>query len=195
MIKSMKFKIRGTRPLIMHKFNVEVLEKLERKEKTGQVGNDPTEWRKTCFITDKGELYLPGNYFTATFRNGAKYIKEGKSNLSKKVGACIQLYENKVILNRSLGKPLTEIKDEEVPRDSEKPVYVDVCGVVNPATKGRNVRYRLACSPGWECEFTVLYDDTILSLSQVKEVIKDSGTLVGIADGRGMGNGRFEIIE
>lgn len=195
MIKIMKFKIRGTRPLVMHKFNVEVLEKSERKEKTGQIGNDPTEWRKTCFVNDKGDLYLPGNYFTATFRNGAKYIKEGKSNLSKKVGACVQIAESKIYLNRSLGKALKDIPEEEMSRDSEKPIYVDVCGVVNPATKGRNVRYRLACNVGWECEFTAMYDDTILSQNQLREVVKDSGTLVGLADGRAMGNGRFEIIE
>jgi hypothetical protein len=67
-----------------------------------------------------------------------------------------------------------------------------VAGVVNPSTKGRNVRYRLAAGFGWRCEFTIKWDKTVVSRQQMEQVLEDAGTLVGLGNGRKIGYGRFE---
>lgn len=85
-------------------------------------------------------------------------------------------------------------KAGDPPDDITAPVYIDVCGVRNPSTKGRNVRYRLAASPGWECVFTIIFDKTVVARHQMISAINDAAVLVGIGDGRSIGNGRFEVI-
>ncbi len=61
------------------------------------------------------------------------------------------------------------------------------------ATRGRNIRYRVAASPGWQCCFTLLFDKTIVSRTEMEAVVIDAGKLVGLADGRSLGFGRFAL--
>lgn len=64
-------------------------------------------------------------------------------------------------------------------------------GTKNPSTKARNVRYRVASPAGWKATFHLLWDKTIVSRGEMEAVLKDAGVLVGIADGRSIGFGRF----
>jgi hypothetical protein len=84
---------------------------------------------------------------------------------------------------------------ENLSREKDKPVYLDVRSVVNPTTKGRNLRYRAACAPGWKCEFVISWDDSIISKEQMRSVLKDAGELCGTGSGRSLGFGRFQVID
>jgi hypothetical protein len=182
-----KVTIRGLRPLLQHKFGPDALP-LEKAEKTGVAGNDPEEWKRTRMVAADGHLYVNGTYFFSMLREAAKHTKKGKGSIQSLVAATLQVEEDKVVFpNRLL--------PEQITTDSSCPVYIDVCGVRNPSTKARNVRYRLAASPGWECTFHVLFDKTIVSRAQMQAVVNDAGTLVGLADGRSVGYGRFEVVE
>lgn len=99
------------------------------------------------------------------------------------------MQEDQVLLDRFLPK-----KGDPPINDVTKPVYIDVAGVRNPSTKARNVRYRLAASPGWNAIFTILWDKTIINRELMRAVVNDAGTLVGLADGRNVGYGRFEVV-
>ncbi len=178
--------IRGKRPLLQHKFGPEALP-LEKAERTGVAGNDPEEWRRTCMVTAEGQLYIRGTYLFSALRDGSKHTKKGKGSIQSMVSATLQIEEDLIMLDRWLpeeGDPLP---------DPTLPVYLDVCGVRNPATKARNVRYRLAASTGWTASFTLLWDKTIVSRDQMRAVATDTGTLVGLADGRSVGYGRFDV--
>jgi hypothetical protein len=178
--------IRGTRPLLQHKFGPEALP-LEKGERTGVAGNDPEEWKKTCMVTPEGQLYIRGTYIFGAVRDGARHTKKGKGSIQALVAATLQVEEEQVLLDRWLpgGDP---------PCDPGKPVYIDVCGVRNPSTKARNVRYRLSASAGWVMSFTLVWDKTVVSREQMRAVLTDTGTLVGVADGRSVGYGRFEVL-
>lgn len=194
-----RVKIRGVRPLLQHRFTEASLP-LEKQEKTGVAGNDPEEWRKSCMVGKNGQLFIDGSYIFATVRNGAKYTKKGKSSIQADVSATLQVLDDVVYLNRFYpGFPNGHDFDVNTvdvpPRDSTEPVYLDVRSVRNPNTKGRNVRYRLGTPFGWECEFRILWDKTLVSTTQMQAVLIDAGVLVGLADGRGVGFGRFEIDE
>jgi hypothetical protein len=78
--------------------------------------------------------------------------------------------------------------------DPDAPVYLDVRSVKNPATKARNVRYRVAASSGWEAEFTLMWDKTVVSRGEMESALRDAGRLVGLGDGRSIGAGRFEVV-
>lgn len=179
--------IRGTRPLLQHRFGPEALP-LEKEERTGVAGNDPEEWKRTSMVTSDGQLYIPTSYIFGALRDGSKYTKKGRGSIQSMVAATLLVDGDRVLLDRWL------------PDGGPKPgdgaaVYIDICGVRNPVTKARNVRYRLAASAGWRASFTLLWDKTIVSRDQMRAVVNDTGVLVGLADGRAVGYGRFELID
>ncbi len=127
-----------------------------------------------------------------------KYTKKGKGSIQNDLVATLQVLDDEILIDRYFPSfPKDEkfdINKAQLPeRDKELPVYIDVASVKNPSTKGRNIRYRLACSKGWQTEFTILWDKTIVSTNQMQAVLIDAGILVGLADGRSIGFGRFEI--
>ncbi len=176
----------GTRPLLQHKFGPEAIP-LEKQERTGVAGNDPDEWKRTCMVdSDSRQLFVKGTYVFGMLRDAAKNTKKGKGSIQPLVAATLQVEEEQVFLDRWLPKdgPLA---------DPKQPVYVDISGVVNPSTKARNVRYRLAACSGWKCKFTIRWDKTIIPRHQMEAVINDAGVLVGLGNGRKIGYGRFEV--
>jgi hypothetical protein len=178
----------GTRPLLQHQFGPEAMP-LQKAERTGVAGNDPEEWRKTCMVTANGQLYVRGVNIFGTIRDGSKYTKKGKGSIQSLISATLQIIEDVVLLDRFLPTGTTPGTDHAAP------VYLDICGVRNPSTKARNVRYRLAASPGWKAGFTIVWDKTIVSREQMRAVMLDAGTLVGLADGRSIGFGRFSVAK
>ena len=179
--------ITGTRPLLQHRFGPEALP-LEKGERTGVAGNDPEEWKRTCMVTPKGQLYIMGTYVFGMLRDAAKHTKKGKGSIQPLVAATLQIEDDIILMDRFVPK-------DGATNDATQPVFIHVCGVVNPSTKARNVRYRLAASAGWNMEFTLLWDKTIVSRDQMRAVLNDAGILVGLADGRRMGYGRFEVLK
>lgn len=192
-----KITIEGTRPLFWHKFGPDALP-LEKQEKSGVAGNCPEEWRKTVMVTKDGQMYLDPSYIFATIRNGGRYVTRKRSNIMKDIGATMQVIDNRILIDRFWpgfpnGHEFDVREVDAPPEDSDQPVYLDIRGVVNPATKGRNVRYRIAASPGWSTSFSIIWDKTIISRGEMEAAILESGKLVGIGNGRTIGMGRFQI--
>lgn len=184
--------IRGTRPILWHKFGPESLP-LEKQERAGVAGNDPTEWRKTVLYTAEGQLYIEPAYVFSCLRDAARYTKKGRGSIMKFVAATLQVTDDRVLIDRFIPGFNGGLPDE-MPTDPDLPVYLDVRGVRNPSTKARNVRYRVAASIGWETTFHLLWDCTIVDRGQMQAVTIDAGRLVGLADGRSIGFGRFEVV-
>lgn len=174
----------GTRPMLFHKFGVDAIP-LGKKEKTGVAGNDPEEWKRTYMATKEGQLYVEPSYIFGCLREGAKHTKKGRGSIQAAVAATLQVLDDKVLIDRYMSDELAE--------DPSEPVYLDIRSVRNPQTRGRNIRYRVACSPGWRTSFTILFDATVVSRNEIEQVVIDAGTLVGLADGRSIGYGRFEV--
>jgi hypothetical protein len=177
--------VTGIRPLLQHAFGPDAIP-LEKQEKEGVAGNNPGEWKKSCLVTDKGQLYILGSYVYGAMRDAAVHTKKGRGSIMKDVEATLQVEEAVILLDRFMPKG-------EPTRDPTALVYLDVRGVVNKATKGRNVRYRLAASPGWTCTFTLTWDKTIVDRNQMKAVILDAGRYCGLGDGLRIGCGKFQV--
>lgn len=179
--------IRGLRPMLWHAFGPDAIPLDGRKERTGVAGNDPEEWKKTVLTTKDGQLYVKPSYVFGMLREAAQYTKKGRGSIMKSVGATLQVTDDKVLV-KGLFLP------EELTEDTDSPVYLDVSSVRNPATKARNVRYRVAAKAGWEIDFNILFDRTIVSTGEMQSVCNDAGALVGLADGRSIGFGRFGVV-
>lgn len=178
--------IRGTRPLLWHIFGPDAIP-LEKKEKTGVAGNDPEEWRTTYLTTSERQLALPATYAFACLRDGARYTKKGRGSIQATVAATLQIEDDVLLFDRFM-------PEGEPPRDPTQDVYLDVRGIRNPTNKNRNVRYRIAASPGWTTTFHALWDKTLVSRGEMESVARDAGILCGLGDGRAIGMGRFEIV-
>jgi len=190
--------IRGTRPCLWHKFGPDSMP-LEKQEKEGVAGHNPQEWRRTVLVTKSGQLYFEPTYAFSTIVGGAKYTKKGRGSIQKIVAATLQVTDDRILVDRwflgfpNSDEPIDLATIDPPSQDTEEPVYLDIRGVVNPSTRGRNVRYRIAVSPGWMATFHILWDKTIVSRNEMEACIIDAGNLVGIGNGRSIGFGRFGV--
>jgi len=189
-IKTANISIRGIRSLLWNHFSAEHAIPLERKEKQGVAGNNPEEWRNTVLTLKNGQLYIEPTYIFGCLRDAARHTKSGRGSIQTKVAATLQVCEE-FILAKDLFLPL----ESEISRNKQDPVYLDVRSVKNPSTKGRNIRYRIAASPGWEMDFTIEWDASIVDSGQMEAVLIDAGQLVGLGDARNIGFGRFEVLK
>lgn len=176
--------IKGMRPLFWHAFGPDAIP-LEKREKSGVPGNDPFEWKKTVLALPSGQLYLHASYVFGCIRDGAKYTARKRGTIQPFVSATLQVADDMVLVDRFMSDPL--------PTDPTQPVYLDIRSVKNPATKGRNVRYRVAASTGWMTTFNIFWDKTIVSRGEMEAAITDAGRFCGIGDGRNIGFGRFTV--
>lgn len=193
-----KVDIRGVRPLLWHRFGPEALP-LQKQELTGVAGNDPEEWRRTVLVSKDGQLYLDPSQVFGGIRDGSKHTKKGRGSIQPLVTATLQVLDERVLIDRYFpgfpnGHAFNVNEAEAPPSDPSEPVYLDVRGVRNPSTKARNVRYRVAASRGWACEFTLIWDKTIVARAQMEAALYDTGQFVGIGNGRSIGMGRFEVL-
>lgn len=186
-------RIVGVKPLLWHRFGPDAIP-LEKQEKTGVAGNDPHEWKRTVLYTKDWQLYIPASYIFGALREAARFTKRGRGTLQPLIVACLDVSPEVILIDRWLPDGLNGL-----PMDPTEPVYLDVRSVVNPATRARNVRYRVGASPGWHAEFTLQWDKTIVSRAEMQAVLIDAGRLVGIGSGHvtrsggGIGMGRFEV--
>lgn len=182
-----KIKIKGIKPLLFHTFPIDALD--EGKGRSGSAGKNEQEWKSTVLMDEERRLYIFSSYITGSIREGGKQIKVGKATLSKKVGASLECDADKIFLD-GLKVPL----EKELTRLTTDDVYLDVRSVVNPSTKGRNLRYRIAAKPGWELSTTIFWNDIAVSKEHMKQCVSHAGIFEGIGDGRKIGFGRFEMV-
>jgi hypothetical protein len=177
--------IQGTRPLLWHGFGLDSIP-FTKQERTGVAGNDPEEWKKSVLVTSEGRLYLPRPYFFGSLRDGAKHTRRGRGNLQADVASTLEsLTERAELDGLRLPNPITT--------DPSQPIYLDIRSVVNPGTKARNVRYRVAAAPGWRVSFQLGWDKTVISRAEMEAITHDAGRLAGIGSGRKIGLGRYTV--
>ena len=184
---SARIQIKGTKSLLFHTFPIDTLD--AGKAKSGTTGKDEKEWKNTVLMTSDRQLYVMGCYLVGAIKAAGKLIKVGKSNMMKKIESCLECDQDVVLL-----KDLYVPADDEITRSSADSVYIDVRSVVNPMTKGRNLRYRVAAKAGWELEAVISWDDSIVSKETMKQCVENAGLYEGIGDGRRIGFGRFSLL-
>jgi len=151
--------IEGLSPLLMHRFPMEPIEAMEKKT--------PEEQARIALYELDGKPYIPGVALHRTLINGAAYSKgKGRASLQKVVCAALFVEESILPLN---GKTV--------------PWAVDSRPVVVPATRGRILRHRPRFDQ-WETNFTLAWDETLMTEQQVRRIVDDAGQRVGILDFR-----------
>lgn len=181
-----KVTIVGKRPILFHSFSMDSIP-LGKREMTGVAGNDPEEWKRSVLKTKENQLFVDSTYIFGCLRDGGKHIKCGRGSIQAKISSTLVVLDEIILLDRFVPD------EDKISEDKTEPVYVDVRSVKNPATKGRNVRYRVAASAGWKASFQIEWENTIVSRGEMQSAMESAGSFVGLGDGRSIGFGRFMV--
>lgn len=165
-IEEMKVEIKGISPLLQHSYPMVAVEGLEKKTIEEQAEfatyRDP----------DTNELYVPGINLQRALVAAAVYSKgKGRASLQKNAAACLLVSPERLGLGT-------------------KDYIIDSRPVVIPATKGRILRHRPRLDE-WGLIFQLEYDDVLLRETEVRRIVDDAGSRVGLLDFRPERRGPF----
>ena len=164
-MKKIKVSIKGISPLLMHRFPSEPVEMIEKKSKEEQA-------EVVAYRNNEGTLYVPGVALNRALISGATYSKgKGRASLQKVVAAGVMVSPEYLIL-------------------SNESYEIDERAVVIPATKGRVMRYRPRFD-NWEVSCEIEYDENLITEEQLRRVVDDTGSRVGLLDFRPERKGSF----
>lgn len=156
--------IKGISPLLMHRYPLEPIEAIEKKL--------PEEQARLALYEQDGNAFVPGVNIQRALVAGATFSKgKGRASLQKSAAAALFVNESQVLLNGAKW-------------------VIDARPVSIPATKGRVVRYRPRFDE-WELRFTITFDETLLTEQQVRRIVDDTGSRVGLLDFRPERKGPF----
>jgi hypothetical protein len=117
-------------------------------------------------------LYIPGVAIQRALVSAAAFSKgKARSSLVKHAAACFLVTPERIPLK----------KNEYI---------IDSRPVVIPATKGCILRHRPRLDE-WEIEFTLEWDPALLDETQVRKIVDDMGSRVGLLDFRPEKKGPF----
>ena len=164
--KKVSCTIKGISPLLMHAYPMQPIEAIEKKspEEQAETGayRDP----------DTGGLYIPGIAIQRSLIASASYSKgKGRGSLQKPVAACVMVNPERCDLG-------------------VKEFLIDSRPVVIAATKGRIVRHRPRLDT-WTVTVEIEYDDNLITETQLRRVVDDAGSRVGLLDFRPERKGPF----
>ena len=166
MLKKINVTLKGTSPLLMHAYPMLPVDAVEKKS--------PEEQAEIAAYRDpvtKG-LFVPGVAVQRALVAAASYSKgKGRATLQRPTAACVLVSPERIALN------ITSF-------------VVDSRPVVVPATKGRIVRHRPRIDD-WTIQFELEYDDTLLKESELRRIVDDMGSRVGLLDFRPEKKGPF----
>jgi hypothetical protein len=166
MNKEAKCTIKGISSLLMNAYPM-----IEKPKGWEKLPSD--EQAKTAeYRNPDGMLYVPGIAVQRCLIAAATYTKgKGRASLQKSVAACVLISPEYCVLD-------------------VQEYLVDGRPVVIPATKGRIVRFRPRFD-NWSISFTILYDSELLKESEMREVVDNAGSRVGLLDFRPERKGPF----
>ena len=157
--------IKGISPLLMHAYPMLKIEALEKRSAEEQAEH-------AAYRDPEGYLYIPGINIQRALIAAASFSKgKGRATLQKQVAACVQIRPERC----SLG-----VKD----------YLIDSRWAVIPSTGARILRHRPRLEE-WKVGFEIEYDDVLLKESELRKIVDDAGSRVGILDFRPERKGPF----
>jgi len=184
-MEELKFRIVGESPLVMHcgqtvdplnQFSKAISEISSKRHKTDADHEEMMriEWMAALYL-DNGEPCIPGYVLEAAIVEAAKKLRLGK------------------VAKSGIFVPDNMPLEYEGPRDPDELWKDDRFRLV------ANVRIKtsriIRCRPifrSWAADCRVLYDDLQINRSKVEEIIRITGSVIGIMDWRPR-HGRFQV--
>ena len=166
-IKTIQFRVRGTTPMIMSKFDEkskqQMLEKQMKKATTGKAAKNPVEqYENSMYKMSGGRIGFPAVGFKASMVRGGKQLGFTMTDLRGRFHIMCDEGD------------LVEIKG--TPRMRED--------MVRLATGVADIRFRAEVPAGWEATLTIQYFANAISPEQLAQLITMAGFSCGIGEWR-----------
>lgn len=169
---SIKIKIEGVTPLLVHAFTDEAQMSAtsgNRAVATGDRGTPHDQAAAALYVSESGAPIIPQPNLFRCIIDAGKFFKAGKSKVttikSSLIPACLSIEELEI--------PILHREDWTV---DQRPVRI-------PSTGGRIIRYR-PCFHDWALAFTADLDTDIVSLNLLREIVDAAGKRIGLGDFR-----------
>ncbi len=192
-----QFKIRGTSPLVMHKFSEKTKEELRAKHEGGSASKNtgkkrtPKDFKALSeaakHVSKEGWVGIPAAAFRAAAISACRLVGF-KMTIAK-----LSIFIEQDGYDRNDKTPLVKITKGE-------PYHVE--HVTRNADGSIDIRPRPMWDPGWEADLRVRWDADQFSLSDVANLLMRIGQQVGIMEGRpdskkscGQGWGMFTVLD
>jgi hypothetical protein len=177
-MKTIVIEIRGTSPLLIHRFS----EAAEQSKSTRRIQVNDREPReeatKAAYIAPDGTFYFSSFSIPNAMANaGASHKMRGSRKTLRFIVPSAVRVTSEII---------TILNGDGVAKDFE----VDARPVTIPATKGRIMRYRPRFDQ-WGAKFSLLLDDSSLSVEDAQRLLTEAGQFIGIGDFRPEKRGPF----
>lgn len=214
-LKTMKVKVKGTSPLISHRWTQKAMQQIEdiQNKKPGANKREPRdkdrEYRDSFYMTRNGEIAFPALNIKNGMVGAVRNLTGVTMSLMK--GAIFVLGdEDGLIPVRYKGKPIklskttTYYKDGETPNDAYMgydPAYPDQVIVRRDPVRvnggGADLRYRGSVKD-WEMEMLIQFNADVVSAEQVLNLLNTAGFACGLGEWRPERNGdygRYEVAQ
>ena len=186
-MKSIKVKIAGSSPLLMHSDRfANPLDPLTKahKEMTGKrkktdddfIAIAKSEFIGGCYWNEDTGFFIPSQNLESCLIAAAKLQKLG-----------VKFKQGVVVLEDEL--PLDSFKNMTPEKLWENPKNVDARGV--KVGMAKIMRYR-PIFRNWSLSATVMVNEDVVNLNEVKKALTDAGALIGLGDYRPR-FGRFKV--
>lgn len=172
-MKTYDVTIEGVTPLLMNRPGQEIAEQ-SKERKHGNLTNK--EMAESKLYEIDGKIYQPSTHIQGALIEAGKHKKMMKRGSSKATYSKIVGYA-------------VEINPFEIVHKHQNWEIFSILAV-NPTTKGRNMLHRPILKK-WALSFEVVFDDTEIAPSDMKELFDIAGRIVGIGDWRPQKKGRF----
>lgn len=190
-MKSINVKMNGVSPILMNNpvgvnplhplvIGKKALTSLPAKQKTEEVlaKISDFEWRIAIYWDDNIGLYVPNECLMGSLVDGAKMNRNGANVLK----AC-QVVDAIV--------PLDIGEKQDYDKMLCDPRFRDVRSVCIKRARVIKTRPRFNT---WRCEFTLLYDESVVDIGVLAMAFENAGKYCGIFDNRKNGYGRYTVI-
>ena len=171
MLQTLAISIDGITPILMNRYTgderrVEKMEALTPEEAQLYANEH-------AYLDKDGSPYIPAANLQQALIGGGSFCKgKGRGNLSRIVAAALQIREAEIPIHA--GPP-------SIFRNMRK----------NPSTGGKMLQYRVRIDTPWRATFTIVWDDKLLAVTQVREIVEAAGIRCGLMDWRPQKRGPY----
>lgn len=194
-MKQVTIKVTGIQPLMLH--NVQTADPMNKwskklKEVTSQKDkNDENQLKiieiqfyAAWYIDEDGHYVLPSDNVLMSFYSGAKEFKKGQKFIEN-----VQIVEDNLIIQfDGMDKSLEQLFDG----GCGKNVDTRLCGISSGIGGKKKVTATRAFIDKWSVSLTILYDETQISLDDIKRAAEIAGLRKGVGTYRRK-YGRYKV--
>jgi len=177
-MKTIEVEIRGTSPLLIHRFNEDTEQQKSSRKIEVERADPRAQALKAAYVAKDGTFYFSAFSIPGAMRNA------GSNHKMRGTRKTLRFVVPSVV--RVTTETITILNGDGPAKDFE----VDARPVTIPATKGRIMRYRPRFD-FWGAQFALVVDDSAMSIDDVHQLLNEAGQFFGIGDFRPEKGGPF----